>query len=180
MLRTTSIEALLFSASGPLEKKRLAALLGTRPERLKEALGALRHELAGRGIRLVETADEVELRSAPEEAEMVKKLRESELSRDLGRAGLETLAVIAYRNGVTRGEVDWVRGVNSSTSLRSLLLRGLIEGREDEADRRRTRYRLTTEALGYLGVSRAEELPRFAELSAAATVPPPVSAAETA
>jgi segregation and condensation protein B len=79
---------------------------------------------------------------------------------------LETLAVIAYQTGATRGEVDWVRGVNSSTSLRTLLMRGLIEGREDERDKRRTRYSLTTEALAHLGLARIENLPRYDELAA--------------
>ena len=77
---------------------------------------------------------------------------------------METFAVIAYQDGATRGEVDWVRGVNSSASLRTLLMRGLIEGREDEADKRRVRYSVTTEALAHLGVTRAEELPRAQEL----------------
>ena len=94
----------------------------------------------------------------------------------------ETLAIIAYQTGLrraeatgsdhaeagaTHGEIDWVRGVNSSASLRTLLMRGLIEGREDERDKRRVRYALTTEALAHLGIARAEELPRFAELHAA-------------
>jgi segregation and condensation protein B len=94
----------------------------------------------------------------------VKKLRENELARDLGKGSLETLAVIAYQSGATRGSIDWVRGVNSSTSLRTLLMRGLIEGREDEKDKRRICYSLTTEALAHLGIARSENLPRFAEL----------------
>ena len=61
-----------------------------------------------------------------------------------------------------------MRGVNSSTSLRTLLLRGLIEGREDERDKRRIRYSLTPEALAHLGITRATELPRAAELQAGA------------
>lgn len=166
MISTASIEALLFAAGEPLEKKRLAELLGTKVDRLEEGLQELKNELSGRGITLVETEKEVELRTAPEVADLVKKLRESELTRDLGKAGLEALAVVAYsKNGVTRGEVDWVRGVNSSTSLRSLLLRGLIEGREDEHDRRRTRYSITTEALAHLSAGRVSDLPRFSELN---------------
>ena len=75
-------------------------------------------------------------------------------SRDFGKASMETLAAIAYKSGSTRGEIDWVRGVNSSASLHTLLMRGLIEGREDEHDKRRIRYSLTTEALAHLGLSR--------------------------
>ena len=132
-------------------------------------LKVLTESLEGSGVILIETETEVELRTAPEAAALVKKLRESELARDLGKASLETLAVIAYQTGATRGEIDWVRGVNSSTSLRTLLMRGLIEGREDERDKRRVRYNLTTEALAHLGITRAEDLPRATELQAAAT-----------
>ena len=160
-----AIEAILFASGEPFEKKRLAALLSLSEDELKAALGELNNSLKGRGISLVETETDVELRTSPEAAQLVKELRESELARDLGRAGLETLAIVAYQTNTTRSEIDWVRGVNSSTSLRTLLLRGLIEGREDPHDRRRTRYTLTTEALAHLSLARAEEFPRFEELS---------------
>jgi segregation and condensation protein B len=163
-----ALEALLFASGEPLEKKQLAKFLGVKESELKVALDALTHSLKGHGVTLVETAHEVELRTAPEAAEIVKKLRESELSRDLGKASLETLATIAYQGGATRGEIDWVRGVNSSASVRTLLLRGLIEGREDEKDKRRIRYSLTTEALAHLGLTNSKELPRADELRPAA------------
>lgn len=161
--------ALLFASGDPLEKKYLAKLLGMKESELAVVLKALKHSLDASGVTLVETENEVELRTTPEALPLIKKLRESELSRDLGKAGLETLAVIAYQQGATRGEIDWVRGVNSSTSLRTLLMRGLIEGREDEADKRRIRYRLTTEALAHLGITHEAELPRRDELHASAS-----------
>lgn len=163
-----ALEALLFAKGEPVEKKELAKLLEINEAELAVTLRSLSESLKGRGIALVETPREVELRTSPEASVIVKKLRESELSRDLGKASMETLAVIAYGTGTTRGEIDWVRGVNSSASLRTLLIRGLIDGREDERDKRRTRYSLTTDALAYLGVARAEELPRAKELTAAA------------
>ena len=159
-----AVLALLFASGEPFEKKRLASLLGFKEAELAVALGALEGQLRGSGLALVETDTEVELRTATEAAEVVKKFREGELSRDLGKASLEALAVIAYQDGATRGEVDWVRGVNSSASIRTLLLRGLIEGREDPKDKRRVRYSITTEALAHLGASRAADLPRAAEL----------------
>lgn len=159
-----ALEALLFASGEPVEKKRLAAFLGLKESELKIALKVLNAQLDGHGVSIIETEREIEMRTAPEATGIVQKLRESELARDLGKASMETLAVIAYRTGTTRGEIDWVRGVQSSASLRTLLMRGLIEGREDEQDKRRTRYRLTTDALAYLGISRIEELPRFAEL----------------
>lgn len=162
-----ALEALLFASGEPLEKKRLTAFLGLKESELKIALKVLNAQLEGHGVSIIETEGEIEMRTAPEASGIVQKLRESELARDLGKASMETLAVVAYRagQGTTRGEIDSVRGVQSSASLRTLLMRGLIEGREDEQDKRRTRYRLTTEALAHLGVSRAEGLPRFAELA---------------
>lgn len=161
--------ALLFAAGVPLEKKQFAKLLDMKDAELKPVLLALTNSLKGSGVVVVETETEVELRTAPEASIIVKKLRESELTRDLGKASLETLAVIAYQTNATRGEVDWVRGVNSSTSLRTLLLRGLIEGREDTRDKRRIRYSVTTEALAHLGIRSANDLPRAKELQTTTT-----------
>ena len=158
-----ALEALLFAEGGPIEKKRLCSLLGLKETELKVALRALIQQLDGHGVSVIETETEVEMRTARDAVAIVKKLRESELSRDLGKASMETLAVIAYQTGTTRGEIDWVRGVNSSASLRTLLMRGLIKGREDERDKRRIRYSLTTDALACLGISSIEELPRAKE-----------------
>lgn len=161
------LEALLFASGAPVSKKRLATLLGVSPELLARAVEALHESLRERGLALVETDNDVELRTAPEAADLVLKLRENELSRDLGKAGLETLAIILYRGSATRGEVDWVRGVNSSQTIRSLLLRGLVEKTEDQADKRRARYVPTVDALAHLGVRTREELPQYAELTQA-------------
>lgn len=161
-----ALHALLFASGEPIDKKELAKFLGIKDSEIAVALKALTQSLQGSGIVLVETATQAELRTAPEAAAIVKKLHENELSRDLGKGSLETLAVIAYRESATRSEIDWVRGVNSSASLRTLLMRGLIEGREDEQDKRRIRYRVTTEALAHLGVAKSADLPRFEELHA--------------
>lgn len=148
-----------------MQKKKLAALIGCPIGEIREAAEALRNDLEGRGIALIETDDELELRTAPEAAGIVKKLREGELSKDLGKAGLEALAIVLYRGSVTRSEIDWIRGVNSAQTVRSLLLRGLVERMEDPDDKRRFRYKSTTDALAHLGIRRPEELPRYAELS---------------
>lgn len=163
------LEALLFASGEPISKKRLATHLGVSNDMLARAIDALKETLQGRGLAIIETDADIELRTAPEAAELVKKLREHELSRDLGKAGLETLSIVLYRGSATRGEIDWIRGVNSSQTLRSLLLRGLIEKTEDQTDRRRVRYIPTVDALAHLGVKNKEELPRFSELSATLT-----------
>jgi segregation and condensation protein B len=167
---SAALEAVLFAAGEPLSKKRLAALLELSPEELRDAAIELHTILEKRGgLALIEAGEEIELRTAPSAAEVVEKLREGELSRDLGKAGLETMAVILYKNGATRSEIDWVRGVNSAAALRSLTLRGLVERIEDANDRRRVRYTATIDALAHLGVSNARELPRYSEFASALT-----------
>lgn len=164
---SSRLEAVLFASGEPIQKKRLATLLDVSIESLGDASNALRIALQDRGLALVETETELELRTAPDAADIVQKLRESELSKDLGKASLETLALILYKGGATRGEIDWVRGVNSTAAIRALLLRGLIERTEDQNDKRRARYRVTIDALAHLGASRPEDLPRFEELTKA-------------
>ncbi len=161
------LEAMLFASGEPIEKKRAAALLGLSATEMDQTAETLRAELVGRGLVLMETEHALELRTAPEAAGVVRQFTESEFSRDLGKAGLEALAIILYRGSATRGEIDWVRGVNSSATVRALMLRGLIEGEEDTHGRRRIRYRATTDALAHLGVSRADALPRYTEFTTA-------------
>lgn len=162
-----TIEAVLFAHGEAMSKKQLAGVLGIPADMVAAGLRELGRSLEQRGLALVETDMEVELRTHADAAAVVKKLRESELSRDLGKASLETLAIILYQNGATRSEIDWVRGVNSTAALRSLLLRGLIERGEDVTDRRRARYTPTVDALSHLGISNKEALPRYAELAGA-------------
>jgi len=161
-----ALEAVLFAAGEPMTKRRLAGLFEVTLDLINAAAAQLREDLAGRGLALVETEDELELRTAPDAAAIVKKLRESELSKDLGKAGLEALAIILYQGSATRGEIDWIRGVNSGASIRSLLMRGLIERTEDQEDKRRARYTTSVDALSHLGVTRKEDLPHFDELAA--------------
>lgn len=162
-----TIEAVLFVHGEPMSKKQLSTVLGIPADMVAAGLRELGRSLEHRGLALVETDTEVELRTHADAAAIVKKLRESELSRDLGKASLETLAIILYQNGATRSEIDWVRGVNSTAALRSLLMRGLIEKNEDVTDRRRARYTPTVDALAHLGISNREDLPRYSELAGA-------------
>jgi segregation and condensation protein B len=165
------LEALLFAAGESLPKKRLAILLELSAEELRAAAVELRDRLEGTGLSLMEAGEELELRTIPGAATVLKKFRESELSRDLGKASLETLAVILYKNGATRSEIDWIRGVNSAAALRSLQLRGLVERSEDITDRRRIRYSATVDALAHLGVSQLQDLPSFVELTESLSQP---------
>lgn len=164
------LEALLFAEGGPLTRKQLLVLLEMDSNLLEATCVELEESLRNRGLALIQTSSELELRTSPLAADSVRKLRESELSRDLGKASLETLALILYRGTATRTEIDWVRGVNSGAALRSLLLRGLIERSEDTTDKRKARYHATVDALAHLGVTKPEDLPKFEELRGAIAV----------
>jgi|CXWL01.1.fsa_nt_gi segregation and condensation protein B len=165
----STLEALLFASGEAITKKRVCALLEVPQEMLTAAISELRGTLSDRGLSLIETDDELELRTSADAAPIVKKLRESELSRDIGKAGLEALAIVLYQGGATRGEIDYIRGVNSGTAIRSLLLRGLIERGEDATDKRRARYTTTIDALAHLGITKKENLPRYSEFAQALT-----------
>lgn len=162
-----ALEALLFVSAVPLSREYVQKQLSLTEQELELAIKALDTSLTGRGLALIVTDTDLELRTAPSTAPFIEKLRTSELSGDLGKASIETLAVIAYQHALARSEIDWIRGVNSAASLRTLLMRGLIEGLEDPTDKRRIRYHLTTDAYAHLGVRGPDDLPRYNELRAA-------------
>lgn len=156
------IEALLFYRASPMRVGELARMLGKKTDEIETALGVLEGSLAGRGVRLVRAEDTVALATAPEAAHYIEGLRKEELSGELGRATLETLALILYRAPISKSEIDYIRGVNSSFSVRALLVRGLVERKKDSARIRGFVYAPTIDTLSYLGISRAEELPEYA------------------
>lgn len=158
----TLVQALLFALGRPLSRKELSQKLSARPEALEEAL----NELAAvqGGIALIDDGSEVELRTAPSAAKLIERTRKEEYARELGRAGAEALAAILYRGPLTRSEIDFIRGVNSSQTLRTLTMRGLVRKIPNPKDERSFLYEPTTELLAHLGVSRAEELPEYKEV----------------
>lgn len=155
-----NIEAYLFYTGERHSYKEIAKVLEITPEEAKEAALALSEKLSG-GIRVVYDEEGVQLATAPEAAELIGSIRKEELSRDLGKAGLETLSVIAYRGPISRSEIEYIRGVNSSFILRNLLVRGLIEREQDEKNARVYRYKPTLTLFQYLGITSREELPEY-------------------
>ncbi len=154
-----TIESILFFKGEPLSVKELAKLSGASANEVSEALNELSQVLSGRGIVLVQTENEVSLRTAPESAELIEAIRKDELEKDIGKAGLETLAIVLYQGPVTRAHIDHVRGVNSAFIVRNLMVRGLIEREDNPRDQRSFLYKPTLELLSFLGVSSREALP---------------------
>lgn len=156
----SKIESVLFFKNEPMTLAELSKLLNVPREDLKNTIFKLQTEYRDRGIVIVTNGDEISFGTHQDNFELIEKLQKEELSRDIGRAGLETLSIVLYRGPVSRREIDHIRGVNSGYILRSLLIRGLIE-RAEIANERSYSYSPTLKLLEYLGVTRREELPEF-------------------
>ncbi len=91
-------------------------------------------------------------------------MEKSERGGELSKASLETLAIIVYKNGVTRSEIDYIRGVNSSFILRNLYLRGLISKSEGEKKGRGAKYIPTVDLIRFLGITELTELPGYTDI----------------
>lgn len=157
------LEALLFALGRPLARAELGNMLGAEAADINNAITLLQEHPRG-GIALVDDGKEVELRVAGESAPLIETIRKGEYNRDIGKAGLEVLAAILYRGPLSRSEIDFIRGVNSSQTLRTLTLRGLVRRIPNPRDERSFLYEPTTELMADLGVTRAQDLPDYAEV----------------
>lgn len=164
------IEALLFWKGEPMSLKELVKSLGTSGTADKkiteadvhEALGKLVENLKGRGIVLMANDDnEYMLGTSSEASQLIEKLTKEELSKDLGKASLETLSIILYQGPIKRSQIDYIRGVNSTFILRNLLIRGLIEKKPAPDDNRTSIYSPSFKLLSHLGVAQVTDLPNF-------------------
>ncbi len=154
------LEAILFVADGPVEVSALTQATGINSTLIEGALAQLAETLAERGVRLHRPRGAAQLVTAPEHAAWIERFLGLELSSKLSAAALETLAIIAYRQPITRAEVDTIRGVNSSGTLRTLIQRELVE----EAGRLETvgnpyLYATTPAFLHYFGLPSLDHLP---------------------
>jgi segregation and condensation protein B len=156
------VESLLFVADAPVPVARIAEALEATPREVEAALATLEETYAAahRGLSLQRMRDKVQLTTAPAAAERVERFLGLGTTAPLSRAALETLAIIAYQQPVTRPHIDSVRGVNSDSVLKTLLGKGLIEeaGRT-EGPGRPVLYATTPEFLQYFGLSSLADLP---------------------
>lgn len=165
----SAVEALLFSSDQPLTLVMLAEALEAGPPEISEALGALSEDYAARdaGIELREIAGGWMITTTAAHSEWVARLLRGRRRMRLSRAALETMAIIAYKQPVTKSEVEAIRGVDSSAVLATLLERSLvtIRGRSKVVGRPLL-YGTTAEFLDYFGLNDLSELPRPEELRA--------------
>ncbi|HBA46030.1 hypothetical protein A2W67_03545 [Candidatus Nomurabacteria bacterium RIFCSPLOWO2_02_40_28] len=159
------IEAILFWKGEPMSRKKLAEILKVGQTELNEGIEKLKENLSGRGIVLIEKENDLMLGTMPELSKLIEDLQKEELNKDLSKASLETLSIILYKNGANRAEIDYIRGVNSSFTLRALSIRGLVEKTTDPKDSRRYIYKPSFELLSFMGVKSVEELPDYSEVN---------------
>jgi segregation and condensation protein B len=155
------IEAVLFWKAEPVSLKKLGQLLDVGAKDISDSLAELESALKGRGLTLVQTDDEVMLGTAKELSPLIERLTKDELTRDMGKAGLETLSIILYQGPISRADIDYVRGVNSQFILRNLLIRGLVERIDNPKDARSYLYKTTLDLLSHLGISKVADLPEY-------------------
>ncbi|MGI6375820.1 MAG: SMC-Scp complex subunit ScpB [Anaerolineae bacterium] len=162
------LEALLFVADGPVEIERLATVLEEPLERVRQALDAWPERHGQGGLTITRSSDRVLLTTRPEAAPLIERFLGIEGGARLSSAAMETLAIIAYLQPVTRARIDAIRGVSSAGVIRTLLARELVHvaGTLEQAGRPEL-LGTTFAFLQFLGLTSLDELPMLPELEQA-------------
>jgi segregation and condensation protein B len=166
-----AVEALLFAAEAPLSADEISAMAGD-PLRVAAALATLRGDYAGRGVNLVERGGRWHFQTAADLAPLLR--REREETRKLSRAAVETLAIIAYHEPVSRAEIEAIRGVQTARGTLDVLLEaGWVRpaGRR-EAPGRPLTFATTATFLSHFGLGSRRDLPGIDDLKAAGLLDP--------
>src|SRR3989344_9060306 len=170
----SQILSILFVSGKPVSLKELAEVLEINEEEIKDAIAQITQNNPDSGIILLAHNNKLQLSSNPENSSVVKKFLSLELREKLTDASLETLAIILYKQPVSKAEIENIRGVNSQYSLRHLLIRGLIEKIPSPSDKRIQLYKTTLEFMQHLGIKDMKELPDFDELTKGIELSPKV------
>lgn len=162
-----SIEGLLFVCGKPITRTRLTKVTKTRREEVDRAIESLQkwYNDQRRGLTILIKEDKVQLASHPDVAEVIEALVKDEMHTTLSQASLEVLSIIAYRGPITRTDIEAIRGVNCSYTIRALLMRALIEREKSADDSRGYVYKVSFDFLETLGIAEITELPEFEKLS---------------
>lgn len=161
------IESLLFVHGDPVEISKLVKVTQDSREAVEKAIEDLAafYESSDSGLRVLRAGGKVQLGTAPASGTFVEKMVKAEFQEDLSQSALEVISIVAYMGPISKGEIEAIRGVNSYYSLRNLLLRGLIEKRENPSDGRGNLYEASFDFLKSLGISNVKELPDYAILT---------------
>lgn len=162
----SQIESLLFISAKPMSISQLADIIKKPVKEIEQAGNELveDYKTNKRGIQIIKNGPKLQMVSSPENAALVQEFIKDETTGELSRPSLETLTIIAYRNPISKIDLDRIRGVNCSLILRNLLLRGLIEAKQDKK-KNETYYAITFDFIRFLGINDISELPDFEKLS---------------
>lgn len=157
-----NLEALLFVSGEGMTITKLAEVLEKKDSEIESSIVLLKDHLEKEHfISLLRDGDRISLVTGKEASKIVEVFAKEEFSGELTKAGLETLAVVAYKGPIKRSEIDYIRGVNSSFMLRNLLIRGLVERIRDPKDQRSYVYRISADFLKFLGLTSISDLPDY-------------------
>lgn len=162
------LESLLFVASHPLKTQELAKFANVSEQEVELALLELQNLKSETGVVLVHAGDKWQLATQPATVESVRRFLQSDLKEKLTDASLEVLSIIAYKQPISKAEIEAIRGVNSQYSLRLLLMRGLVD---KTGDSRQSRYQVTPDFLEFLGVQSISDLPDYETISRQVQLP---------
>src|SRR3990172_10442043 len=155
-----AVESILFVADEPVELGVVARIVGAKAEDVVWAVEAIATDCQGRGVRVQRTGSAVQMVTAPEATQLVERFLGLDEDHRLSRAALETLAIIAYKQPITRNTIESIRGVNCDRVLASLKARGLVaEVGRASAVGRPYLYGTTFRFLEYFGLEKPEDLP---------------------
>lgn len=160
------LESLLFVSGEPMSFSKIGKVTGEQENAVKEKAEELAAEYKNRngGLRVIVEDGKVQMVTAGENAEAVEKLLKIDIEGELSRPALETISIIAYRGPISRAEIEEIRGVNTSFTLRQLSIRGLIEKINNPNDARAYLYKISFDFLRHLGIEKVEDLPKYKEL----------------
>jgi segregation and condensation protein B len=162
----SKIESLLFITNQPFSVKKLVDLTKSEKNKVETAIKELMdfYNQEERGIQIQKIGDKIQMVTLADNSKLVKDYIKEETTGELSRAALETLTIIAYRGPVSRAEIEQIRGVNCAIILRNLLMRGLVEGKEDKK-KMQVSYNVTFDFLKFLGINEQSQLPDYEKLN---------------
>lgn len=157
----------MFVSGEPLKISKISKITGAPKPEIENALMVLKNEYESqeRGMSIITKGEEIQMGTNSQNSDFVSQLVKSELQESLTNAALEVLSIVAYRGPLTRADVEAIRGVNSSFTLRNLLLRGLVERKINPQDARSYIYEPSFEFLKHLGINNTKELPEYENLA---------------
>jgi len=162
----SKIESLLFVSAKPIAISHLADLIKAEADEIEKTADELLldYEVNARGMRIIKNGNKYQMVTAPDNAGLIRELIKDETVGELSRPSLETLTIIAYRGPIARADLNRIRGINCALILKNLLLRGLIEAKEDE-ENGESYYTVSFDFMRHLGINNINELPDYERLS---------------